>query len=206
MKAVLRFVLGWVLLALVGCAPAPSQLDGRYPPAPPSGRQTLWSIQFSQDGAERFSGLLVTDLKASRLDFLLLDATGLKLLEASLAKTGELEVREALQLVQKKQLPERLARALWRIFYVTPDRQPCAWHGLLRLCASAPRPGTVTKNAHLGPFMVWSVDYDYGAGDPLPQLRGARLEVPWQDVSLSLSYLQDAHEDAFHRAVSRRLP
>jgi hypothetical protein len=130
----------------------------------------------------RFSGLLGLRETAGGLAYVVLDATGIKLLQAEVAGDGSFVVRQISGPLEKTGLAPFLSEALARIYLQEPDRLPCAGSWFYRLCREG-GDGSAGKYGQAGPFTVWRVSGHApgAAGD------GASVyEQPWLGVTVRL--------------------
>ena len=138
----------------------------------------LLKIRIKQWGNTRFSGLLVLQKHSSEIYYILLDATGVKLLEARLEKKGNYEIIRASGPIKNTQLPDFLAKSLHKIYFIEPDTEPCSRNMLLWLCMEESADRHIIKYAKAGPFTLWSVDYKYDSNS-----------TDWLEVSMSKQWL-----------------
>ncbi len=118
----------------------------------------IFNIVIKSWGKQRYSGLLAIRNSSKGLRYILLDPTGIKLLES--------EIRlEKLQLaglqtgpLAGSNLNSFLARAIKRIFLEIPDKLPCMRRGLARLCYNIDPEGNWDKTYQIWPFMIWKVE------------------------------------------------
>jgi hypothetical protein len=150
--------------------------------------QTLWKVRIDRGDSQLFAGLLALNKKDAVLEAVLLDSTGIKLLQEKILATGALEVVSALPAVRNKRLAPFLGEGLFRLFFI-PDRVtdgPCHREGLFALCFGVDDQGQLVKFRRLGPFVLWSADYFINGYDAAPVLTGARLNSGWLTPSLQL--------------------
>ncbi len=141
-------------------------------------------IRIKQWGNTRFSGLLVLQNHSTEVYYILLDATGVKLLEARVEKNGDYEIIRASGPVKDTQTPDSLAKSLQRIYLIKPDTAPCSRNMLLWLCLEESADQHMIKYARAGPFTIWSVDYKYDSNST--DWLEVSMSLPWFGVKLTL--------------------
>lgn len=185
MKKVLLLIL--LSCQLAGC----TSVLYPYPQAAelfPDG-QSLWQIRLGRGESQLFTGLLALDKKQDRLTAILLDSTGIKLLEESVRSSGEVEIITQLPAVRNKRLAPFLGKGLLRLFFNTPDshNEPCRRNGLFELCFGVNDKGQLIKSSNMGPFVLWSSDYFINNDGSTPILTETRLNAGWFTPSLQLN-------------------
>ena len=176
-----RFVLLMMLVLLSGCA-----MPG-HPPVM-SVKETaesplLWKVRMYRWGDAVFSGLLVTRKETGdAISYVLLDGTGIKLLQARVTADGEQVVTSVLPPLRNKRLPSFMASALSDIFLLEPD-EDCDRNWLLWLCREK-NEEQVSKKAGAGPITFWSTHY-------IPEGENGGHEIsfsmPWVGVRMVLA-------------------
>jgi hypothetical protein len=177
MKKMLLFIV--LLSQIYGCAaglqPYPQSAE-LFPDG-----QTLWQVRLGRGGSQFFAGLLALNKKEDSLEAVLLDSTGIKLLEEKVLSSGQVEVVSVLPAVRNKRLAPFLGKGLFRLFFSPTglSDEPCRRDGLFELCLGTEDDGHLVKFRRLGPFVLWSVDYfinNHGSG---PLVTEARLNAGW---------------------------
>jgi len=151
-------------------------------------REGLWRVRVVDDDGERFSGLLATRRDAVAVHYGLLDGTGIKLLQATVAEDGTRRIESVVEAVRETHLPAYLSRAVERIFLPGPGNGNCVRRGLARLCESTPGPGVARRESRIGPFRLWSVEYILGGMRAVPTVDRVRYR-PWRQPRLQLQRL-----------------
>lgn len=147
----------------------------------------LMSIRIERWDTLRFSGLLGVRETASGLDYVLLDATGVKLLQAEVAGDGGYRMLQESGPLHRSRLPQFLAEALARIYLQEPDRLPCTGSWLYRLCREAGEGDFSVKSGHAGPFTVWRST----GHDPVrPGDEAVVYHQPWVGVKVKLARME----------------
>ena len=147
----------------------------------PSGR--MLNIRIERWEKLRFSGLLGIRETPGGLDYVLLDATGIKLLQAEVAGDGSFTLKQESGPLHKSGLAPFLSEALARIYLQEPVRLPCTGSWFYRLCREADEDGSSVKYGQAGPFTVWRITGP--AGDA-----GAMYHQPWLGVKVKLERLE----------------
>ncbi|MDT8335498.1 MAG: hypothetical protein RQ753_07355 [Desulfurivibrionaceae bacterium] len=174
-----------IIGSLCGCAaglqPYPA-VGGLF-----SDGQNLWEIRIDRGGSQLFAGLLALDLKGDALEAVLLDGTGIKLLEERVSASEGVENVAVLPAVRNKRLAPFLAEGLHRVFLAGGEGgEVCRHDGLFKLCFGEESRGHLVKLKRLGPFVLWSVDYFINNYDSVDVVDRARLASGWWSPSLNL--------------------
>jgi hypothetical protein len=163
------------LLAMVLWLAAIAGCGGLRQPAPPVAvggvampEEGLWHARIVNDAGERFSGLLVTRREGAVVHYGVLDGTGIKLLQATVAGDGTQRVEAAVAAVQETPLPGYLGRAVARIFVGGPGSGHCVRRGMARLCEWLPEESLARRESRFGPFRLWAVEYILGGSRAVP--------------------------------------
>ena len=189
-------MIRWILLILIvqfisGCSinKIPEHADQHFPYV----EESLWKLTIEKWGAERFTGLLAVRTLGPDFHLVLLDATGIKLLETTMSNKSDVRVVSALKVVRDRGLPEYLSKSTSRIFDTTSGDVHCFRHGFIRICKKKPALDVERKEARFGPFLVWSVDYFYSK-DVSEGFVGAVLQEPWKRSKLILELFQGSSD------------
>ncbi|MEN8140719.1 MAG: hypothetical protein ABFR97_05780 [Thermodesulfobacteriota bacterium] len=153
--------------------------------APASGQPQLMNIRIERWGTTRFSGLIALQERGASLYYVLLDATGLKLMEALVNGDGTYALIRAHGALKETVLPELLSESLHKIYLLEPDRRPCSRNLLLALCQKEAEKNGWRKYAALGPLTLWSVA-SQGA-TPGRNWPTSSFSQPWIGVKIILT-------------------
>ncbi|MBW1671367.1 MAG: hypothetical protein JRJ43_09735 [Deltaproteobacteria bacterium] len=182
----------WILLILIiqfisGCGinKIPEHVDQHFLYVD----ESLWKLTIEKWGSERFTGLLAVRTLGPDFHLVLLDATGIKLLETTMSNKSDVRVVFALKPARDHGLPEYLSRSTSRIFDTMSGNDNCSRHGFIKICKKKPASDMERKEARFGPFLLWSVDYFYG-NDVSEGFAGAVLREPWKRSKLTLELFQ----------------
>jgi hypothetical protein len=176
-----------VCLQVYGCAGTSLQPYPRAEELLPAG-QTLWRARIGRGDSQLFAGLLVLNKTGQDLEAVLLDSTGIKLLEEKIRASGVVTIVATLPPLRNQRLGSFLGTGLHRLFS-SPEgvaTQPCRRDGLLALCFGMAEPGHLRKFRRLGPFVLWSGDYFINNYDSTAEITGARLNAGWLTPYLHL--------------------
>ena len=184
MKKVLLLII--LLSQVYGCGvalqPYPHS-SGLFPDG-----QTLWTIRIGRGESQLFAGLLALNRQGDELEAVLLDSTGIKLLEEKVFSSGEVEIISALPAVRNKRLGPFLGEGLFRLFFIPTGfiEEPCRRQGLFELCFGGEEEDHLVKLRRLGPFVLWRGDYFINNYNSEPVVAGARLNGGWLTPFLQL--------------------
>jgi len=169
-----------LLVALLGgCAaalrPAAADLSGL------SAEPTLWKLALRRGGEPRYTGLLLLSRGEEGVGMVLLDPTGIKLLEGRVKETGEIAEVKALRPVADRGLPDFLGGVVQRLFLLAPPPAgaTCRPAGFGQLCQGLNESGQLVRIRSWGPFVLWTADYSINNEMAPPLLTGARLGEGW---------------------------
>lgn len=154
-----------------------------------NGGGRLLSIRVERWDTVRFSGLLGLRENAAGLYYVLLDATGVKLLEVAVARDGRHNLLRVSGPLKKSDLAPFLSEALARIYLQEPDDMPCDGSWFYRLCREESGDRGWHKYGQAGPFTVWQVSASRAGGAGGTAGKGDEALVyrqPWLGVSISL--------------------
>ena len=122
----------------------------------------LLQIRIERWGEVRFSGLLALRQRGEGLYYILLDATGVKLLEVAVDGAGEYRLIHAKGGLQDSALGGFLAEVLIRTYGQEPATLPCAGTWLYQLCREENTGNGWRKYGQVGPLQLWQVVADPG--------------------------------------------
>lgn len=150
----LAFLLGMFLV--VGCS-LPIAKQHRSVSGFDNGRRvdtSLWSIEIERAGEVEFYGLAAIRNLHTTVDYVLLDATGVTLLEVETTENNG--VKEAKGILKDSILVGLLSDAFTRIFLLKPQSLPCGKNGLLSFCVEK-KPYNNSKEVRFGNLLIWRV-------------------------------------------------
>jgi len=155
--------------------------------------ESVWRLTLEQWGIERFTGLLAVRTLGPDFHLVLLDATGIKLLETIKSNGSDIRVVSAIKAMRDRGLPEYLSKSTSRIFETMSDGIHCFRHGLIRIYKKRPALDVERKEARVGPFLLWSVEYFYNK-DISEGFVCAVLQEPWRHSKLTLELFQGSSD------------
>lgn len=180
LKGLGRALTMLLLAALLGgCAthlcPAPAA-----PVMLPNG-PTLWKLALRRGGEPLYTGLLLLSGGEEGVGMVLLDASGIKLLEGRVAESGEVVAVKALRPVADRGLPDFLGRVVQRLFLLGPPPvgETCRPEGFGELCQGLDDAGRLLRFRSWGPFVLWAADYSINNEVVPPLLTSARMGQGW---------------------------
>jgi len=167
-------------LLLTGCATTlrPPPADLVFLPAEPS----LWKLSLRHHDQPLYAGLLALSRGPDgSAGMVLLDPTGIKLLEGRVAAAGEIFAVKALRPVADRGLPAFLGRAVQRLFLgvVPGSGQVCREESPGELCLGLDERDRLVKIRSWGPFVLWGADYSLNNDGEAPLVIGAALDGGW---------------------------
>ena len=144
----------------------------------------LLNIRVERWHTLRFSGLLGLREDSAGLYYVLLDATGVKLLEAELARDVDHNLLRVSGALKESEFAPFLSEALARIYFVEPTELPCSGSWFYTVCRETITDGGWRKYGQAGPFTVWQISAERkdGAEDD----DSVVYRHPWLGVSISL--------------------
>ena len=145
----------------------------------------LLSIRVQRWDTERFSGLLGLRQGEAGLYYVLLDATGVKLLEAEVAVDGSHNLLRVTGPMKNTEFAPFLSEALARIYLQEPTLSPCGGGWWLSLCREMDATGKGTrKYAQVGPLPFWQVSVN--GGEETGSVATIVYRQPWLGVAVFL--------------------
>jgi len=149
----------------------------------------LMNIRIERWGEMRFSGLLALRRDGPGLYYALLDATGVKLLEAVTADDSGYRLIHGKGALRESGLGEFLAEVLTRIYLQEPAVQPCSGSWLYQVCRDEEAAGAWQKYGQAGFFEVWRAK---SAPDQQSATGAVIYRQPWLGIRLVLQSIHPA--------------
>lgn len=184
MKAAIVTICCVINLTLCSCALPPTVPRPEAIPGPEAGAGRLLRLRIERWDTLRFSGLLGLREKGAGLYYVLLDATGVKLIEAEVAGDGSHKLLRVGGPLRESDFAPFLSEALARIYLQEPDRLPCAGSWLYQICRDGSVEGGSRKYGQAGPFEVWRVSSR--AADRGSEAAAVIYHQPWLGVRIFL--------------------
>lgn len=180
----LTTLLFTALLAGCGAHLRPTPINPVLLPTEP----TLWKLALRRGGEARYTGLLLLRRDEKGVGLVLLDPTGIKLLEGRVNEAGEVTGVKALRPVADRDLPNFLGGVVQRLFLLAPPPagETCRPAGFGQLCQGLNSAGQLARIRSWGPLVLWAADYSINNDGPAPLLTGARLEQGWLTPEVGL--------------------
>ncbi len=187
MRSTFFYLCCCACLALTSCSlphtvPTPDMDGGKEKRA---GR--LLSIRVERWDTVRFSGLLGLRKNATGLEYVLLDATGAKLLMVEVAGDGSHNLLRVSGPLKKSDFAPFLSEALARIYLQVPTGVSCAGSWFYQVCREESEDKGWSKYGKVGPIKLWRIST--GRADPnSPGADAASLVYyqPWLGVRIYL--------------------
>jgi len=175
-----KLIISIVILSQVwGCSAA---LKARRSASPLlQDGHSLWNLTVGRGDSQLFAGLLAMRKSGSMIEAALMDSTGIKLLEESVAADGEVKVVSALPTVRERRLPTLLGEGIHRLFFNGTGfvQEPCRQQWLTQLCFGERKDGSLAKTKKVGPLVLWRAHYSINNEGPVDVLAGASLRTSW---------------------------
>ncbi len=180
----LSFLLVLLVLLVLqsGCSmPTATYTDSAFKEDRLSGK--LLSIRIQQFENTRFSGLIGIRQTENGLRYGLLDATGVKLLEAETTPAGRHNPDLATGPLKDSTLAAFLSAALARIYFQEPATKPCDGSWFYRLCHLENEDHSWTKYRRNGPFTIWMIERRHLTGEAAETIL---YHQPWPGIKIVL--------------------
>ncbi len=143
-------------LALCGCT-VPSHITRDINIVKQVEKGEIFNITIERFGEKKFSGLLGLKKSESEVRYVLLDASGIKILEAEVKKMGEQKVLHAKGPMQDSKLPDYMGTWLRRIYLLNPVQEPCSSTVLQSFCFRTIEQVGYRKTFRFTSFLMWDV-------------------------------------------------
>lgn len=172
------------LLAGCGAHLTPALTNPALLPSEP----TLWKLALRRGGEPRYTGLLLLSRADEGIGMVLLDPTGIKLLEGLVKESGVVAEVKALRPVADRGLPDFLGGVVQRLFLLPPPPvgETCRPEGLGKLCQGFNEAGQLVRIRSWGPLVLWAADYSINNETAPPLFTGARLDEGWLTPEVGL--------------------
>ncbi|MEE4241953.1 MAG: hypothetical protein V2I36_10845 [Desulfopila sp.] len=182
MKTRLLLSICFFFILLTGCALPPTlQYDGREREIILQGKPL--NIRIDRWGATQFTGLIGMRQREENLHYALLDATGVKLLEAEVNPEGGYEPVRSAGPLKNSALAPFLSQALARIYLQEPATQPCSGSWWYRLCRHEKLEGGWIQYGKNGPFTLWKAEILQGIDE---KNMAILYHQPWLGIQILL--------------------
>jgi len=147
----------------------------------------LYNIRIERWGKIRFSGILALQQRKEGLYYVLLDATGVTLIEAEVSPSGDHRLIRANGSLKTSQLPHYLSTSLKKIYLLDPLQSPCDRTLFLWFCKEPSGAQGWQKYVQAGPFTVWKVEKSERDGG---KEETTVYSQPWLGVRIALTEIR----------------
>ncbi len=148
------------------------------------GEAKLYTIGVKLWGRDKFSGLLALRMQPRKLSYTMLDATGVKLIDAEVSSLGDQQVIFEAGPMKTSSFPEVLSVSLHRMFLMTPEQYPCSEKMFVSLCVHQTEKDILSKKMRVWPFTVWEMKGIEGDGRAI-----FNYSQPWLGLEIYLKEL-----------------
>lgn len=125
-------------------------------------KSAMYSFRIESWGQLKYSGLLMIRIHEFGIRYIVLDPTGIKLLESDTSFTKNYSPGVAQGVLQDSSLQGHLDRAMNRMFFSEPKQIPCSWNGLYQLCRKEQDAHRWLKISRFWPISLWKVEKSEG--------------------------------------------
>lgn len=183
-----------ITVLLAGCATHLSRSTAA--PALLPAEPSLWKLALRRGGEPRYTGLLLLSKGEDGIDMVMLDATGIKLLEGQVRESGEVVGVKALGPVVDRGLPDFLGGVVQRLFLLAPPPtgETCRPEGFGKLCQGFNESGRLVRIRSWGPFVLWTAGYSINNEIAPARLIGAHLDEGWLAPEVGLERRMESPE------------
>ncbi len=159
-------------------------------PGPEVTESTLMNIRVERWGRVKFSGLLGLGKRDAGLQYVLLDATGVKLLAGTIKYNGAAPLPGGV--LQGTMTANFLHTAFTRVFIIEPAQKPCSGSWFLRLCSRRKNGGDGEKSLRSAFMTLWRVDMPQGTEDGDITMIYSQ---PWLGIRIVLTGIRHGVDD-----------
>ena len=189
----MRLIVLFFILLLSGCTLSTHSLM-LVPDTEGATPQKLQHIRIERWGDIRFDGILALRVTSTGLHYALIDATGVKLLQAWSDGGGEHDAVKPTGPLATKGLAPFLSEAIARIYLVNPAQRPCSRKGFLSVCITDSTDsangtgGLMKKSGSFAGIPYWHVEGELNSAKKRSRATGieTRYSQPWLGVEIVL--------------------
>ncbi len=186
----MRFIVLLFIVLLSGCTLSTHSLV--LAPVPENtAYQKLQHIRIERWGDIKFNGILALRATDEGLHYALIDATGIKLLQAWSDAGGDHNAIKPTGPLAGKGLAPFLSEAIARIYLINPLQLPCSRTGFISVCITDDDNELKTKSGGFAGITYW--DVKSGLNSVQDSSRAARIDTrysqPWLGVEIVLQDL-----------------
>jgi len=178
----MRWLISLLLYSVLcaGCS-LPLAQNNENVLAPELVPSALFNIRIERWGTQQLSGLLALRDRPAGFSYVLLDATGMKLLEGEINRENDSANLPFGGILKESGVAVFFTQSLERIFLYEPSKKPCARSWLLQFCSEKEKGHTWYKTARFWPFTLWRAE---GKGEMI------QYSQPWLGVTLYLKNIR----------------
>ncbi|MDH3347692.1 MAG: hypothetical protein OEM02_06290 [Desulfobulbaceae bacterium] len=167
-----------VLWCCVGCS-ARSPFIGE-PVAQRPEAADLWGLRIVHRDSPKFSGIMGLEAREQGVYCVVLDATGVPLLEGVVMSPDTIEVTRCIEELRKRRFPELISRVVGGLYF-TPLNSHCSWYdwGCAVRFDLENGPGEMVEY-RFGPFTGWRATGNPGFENAVEMM----VSFPWQGLDV----------------------
>lgn len=143
-------------LVLCGCS-VPLHITRDIKGVPQAAKGEIYNITIERWGETKFSGLLGLQSNEYKVHYALLDASGIKILEAEVTRSGEPKIMHAKGPMEDSKLPDYISTWLKRIYLLNPLQEPCSATLFKSFCFEPVEQVGFRKTFRFISFLIWDV-------------------------------------------------
>lgn len=184
MKTGLLLLYGCLGLLLASCGTrqvVPLDMAGKD-----TGTGRLLNISVQRWDTVRFSGLLGLRVNAAGLQYVLLDASGAKLLDVAVAGDGDHDLLRVSGPMKNTDFAPFLSEALARIYLQKPAGMGCEGSWFSKICREESEDYSLSTSGQAGPFTVWQSTSRTRRGGSGADADAVVYRQPWLGVRIYL--------------------
>jgi len=188
----MRLIVLFLILLLSGCTLSNNSLV-LAPLAEVTAPEKLQHIRIERWGDIKFNGILALRATNTGLHYALIDATGVKLLQAWSDGGGDHNAIKPTGPLASKGLAPFLSEAIARIYLVNPAQLPCSRKGFLSVCITDSENELRKKSGSFAGITYWNVEGELNFVKKNRRAAGieTRYSQPWLGVEIVLQDLAD---------------
>ncbi len=174
-----------LLFTCLGCSLPLTKDISSHSSTPGLDQSLLWKIQFHRWSKPVFTGLLGLRLQKNSLHYVLMDGSGITLIQAQVSHDGNISGQKGVNHITKSELPEYLAESLQKIYFLEPKAQQCSTTFFFKLCRKKGK-NMIVKHLSLGPFTLHRTEYKINREGKQTMIL---FSQPWYGIRITLKSL-----------------